>query len=78
MLVDFNGKTIEIKVDPKPNNCRECPFLRYHADEEYGGFDTEYCMFGNNEIFGRYVDRPTDCPLDLVEVATVIDIDKRI
>lgn len=76
MMIVHNGKTFNITVDPKPNNCKECPFLHYHADDEYGGYDYEYCIFGNNENFGRYVARPTDCPLDK-GLGKVINPDKR-
>lgn len=76
MIVNFNGNTFEIKIEPKPNNCKECPFLRHYMDDEYSGFDIDYCMFDHKETFGSYVNRPSDCPLDIAEPHAVIDLNK--
>ena len=57
------GKEIiyKIDMDPKPQNCKVCPFLRRHTDEFSKTLD---CMFDVPSEFGRFVERPKLCPFN--------------
>lgn len=53
-----------IKIDPLPKNCKECPFYLHYNDDEYGGYDYDYCQFGAKDNWGAALKRVSDCPLN--------------
>lgn len=63
MFIRYNDKKFNIVINPKPDNCKECPFLRHYSDEECSNY--EYCMLGHVDWFGCYINRPANCPLDI-------------
>lgn len=52
-----------ITINPLPKNCDVCPFHLKHEDDEYGGYNYEYCQFGAKDNFGVALHRASDCPL---------------
>lgn len=65
MKITKENKTYDIVINPKPDNCKECPFYLLHEDDECGDYNFYYCQFeGCKNNFGCYLQRPVDCPLD--------------
>lgn len=57
-------KQYDISISSLPNNCDECPFFLHHKDDEYSGYDYNYCQFGAKNNFGIVLHRAPDCPLE--------------
>lgn len=55
---------VEIKINPLPPNCMECPFYQHYGEGEYGEdiFDCILCPIEDN--FGIAVHRYKDCPFN--------------
>lgn len=68
LIESVNEKKIykaNVKLDPIPNNCKECPFFFMPDPNDEGTYFEHWdCLLnGIDDYKGIYLQRPNNCPL---------------